>query len=349
MITLWFLILCVMITFFVVLEGWDFGVGALHYLAARNQDERRILIAALGPLWSWHEVWLVGTGGVLFVAFPRVLSIAFPAYYLALYLVLWTLILRGISIEFRGHVPHGLWRSFWDCTFSLSSILLAILFGLAIGNVMRGMPLAPDVPLSLPLFNDFGVHGQVGILDWYTISVAIFTLACLSAHGATYLMLKTEGDIYRRSKRLAQRLWTLTFALLIAVSAETVYVRPQFWEGTAVRPLAWLGLVVVAAGLFCILTGLRSRADQRAFIGSCALIVGMLGTAAASLYPVMLHSTLASEYSITAWNGSSDAAGLGLAAWWWPVAFVLAIGYFLFIARQYAGRVQVSSDTQQPY
>src|SRR5215467_655226 len=153
---LWFAILCVMITFFAVLEGWDFGVGALHYIAARNQDDRRVLIAALGPLWSWHEVWLVVTGGVLFVAFPRVLSVAFPAYYLALYLVLWTLLLRGISIEFRGHISNALWRSFWDFVFCGSNVTLAILFGVAIGNLMRGAPFAPNVPLSLPLFTDFG-------------------------------------------------------------------------------------------------------------------------------------------------------------------------------------------------
>ena len=349
MIELWFLILSVMITFFAVLEGWDFGAGALHYIAARNQDERRVLIAAIGPLWTWHEVWLVGTGGVLFVAFPRVLSTAFPAYYLALYLVLWTLILRGISIEFRGHIPHALWRSFWDCVFTVSNVLLAILFGVAIGNVMRGMPLTPNAPLSLPLFTDFGVRGKVGILDWYTLSVAVFTLVCLSAHGASYLTLKTGGEVCRRSRRVAQRLWLSTFLLLIAVSVETFYVRPQLWAGMSARPLAWAALAVVAGGLICIFTGLRSGAEGRAFLGGCALIAGLLGAAAASLFPVMLYSTLAPEYSITAWNGSSDASSLRAAAYWWPAAFALALGYFSFIGKHYKGRVQISKDTQQPY
>jgi len=349
MIELWFLILCLMIAFFAVLEGWDFGTGALHYIAARNQEERRVLIAALGPLWSWHEVWLVGTGGVLFVAFPRVLSIAFPAYYLALYLVLWTLILRGISLEFRGHIPHALWRSFWDCVFAMSNVLLAILFGLAIGNVMRGMPLAPNAPLSLPLFTDFGVRGKVGILDWYTLSVAAFTLVCLSAHGASYLTIKTEGEVHRRSRRLAKRLWLSAWLLLMLVSVETFYVRPQLWAGLSGRPLAWAALVITGGGLYCILTGLRSGADGRAFLGGCSLIAGLLGAAAASLFPVMLHSTLAPEYSITAWNGSSDASSLRVAAYWWPMAFGLALVYFRFIGRHYRGRVQIGKDTQQPY
>src|SRR5215471_4476144 len=131
-------ILCLMIVVFVVSEGWDFGVGCLHYVVARNQEERRADRFARS-VGSWHEVWLVGMGGVLFVAFPGVLSTAFPAYYLALYLALWMLILRGVSIEFRGHINDALWRSFWDCVFSFSNVLLAILFGAAIGNVMRGM------------------------------------------------------------------------------------------------------------------------------------------------------------------------------------------------------------------
>ena len=349
MIELWFAILCLMIAFFAVLEGWDFGVGALHYIAARNPDERRILIAALGPLWSWHEVWLVATGGVLFVAFPRVLATAFPAYYLALFLVLWTLVLRGISLEVRGHIPDTLWRSFWDFTLCVSNVTLAVLFGVALGNVIRGMPLTPDTPLSLPLFTDFGVRGNVGILDWYTLSVALFTLVCLSAHGASYLTLKTEGEVYRRSRTLAHRLWPATFLLLIGISLETFYVRPQFLTGMLTRPLAWIGVAAVAVALLSIFTGLRSGAERRVFLSGCLLIPGLLGTAAASLFPVMLHSTLAPQYSITAWNGSSDPSNLRIAAWWWPVAFGLTIGYASFVSKLFRGRVQISADTQNPY
>jgi cytochrome d ubiquinol oxidase subunit II len=346
---LWFLILYLMIAFFAVLEGWDFGAGALHYIVARNQEERRVLIAAIGPLWSWHEVWLVGTGGVLFVAFPRVLSTAFPAYYLALYLVLWTIILRGISLEFRGHISHALWRSFWDVVFSASNVTLAILFGVAIGNVIRGMPLAPDTPLSLPLFTDFGVRGKVGLLDWYTLSVAVFTLVCLSAHGASYLTMKTEGEIHRRSRELAKWLWLSAFLLLILVSLETFYVRPQLLTGMSDRLLAWGGVALVGGGLISIFTSWRSGAERGTFLGGCLLIAGLLGAAAASVYPVMLHSTIAPEYSVTALNGSSDASSLRAAAYWWPVAFALALVYFSFIGRHYRGRVQLSKDTQRPY
>jgi cytochrome bd ubiquinol oxidase subunit II len=349
MITLWFVTLCSMLTFFIILDGWDFGAGALHFVVARTPEERRELIAAIGPLWSWHEVWLVGSGGILFVAFPRVLSMAFPAYYLALYLVLWSLLLRGLSIEFRGHIFSPLWHAFWDGVFCLANVLLAVLFGTAIGNVMRGMPLLPNSALTLPLFTQFGVRRQVGILDWYTLSFAVFALVCLAAHGASYLATRTEGRVYVRSRRISGILWMATAALLVVITLETADVRPELFSGMRDRPLAWIPLAITATGLLGVYSGLRSGKDHRAFFGGCAVIAGLLGTAAASLFPVMLHSTISPEYSITAWNGASSPASLQAAMYWWPVSFVLAIVYFIFIGKHYGGRVQPSQDTQHPY
>ncbi|WP_321475481.1 cytochrome d ubiquinol oxidase subunit II [uncultured Paludibaculum sp.] len=349
MVEAWFGILCLMIAFFVILDGWDIGAGMLHFVVARDQDERRVLIAAVGPLWSWHEVWLVGTGGVLFVAFPRVLSIAFPGYYLALFLVLWTLVMRGISLEFRGHIDDRMWRSFWDFGIAVSNTLLAVLFGAALGNVIRGMPLGADAELSLPLFTHFGVQGSVGILDWYTLSVAVFTVVCLAAHGASYLALKTMDAVHERSRRLSGWLWLTAAALLAMVSGMTWVVRPELFVGLAARPIAWLTAGVLAGGAVAILTGVRSGADIRVFLGGCAVIAGLLATAAVSLFPVMLHSTLDARYSITAFNGSADPSSLRAAVWWWPVAFVLSFFYFGFIGKHYMGRVEVSKDSQQPY
>ena len=343
MVELWFAILCLMLVMFAVLAGWDFGAGALHFIAARNQEERRSLIAAIGPLWTWNEVWLVAGGGVLFLAFPRVLAISFPAYYLALFLVLWALILRGIALEVRGLIASGLWRAFWDFMFAAANVLLAILFGAAIGNVVRGMPLRPDAPLSLPLFTDFGVHGVLGILDWYTVSVAVFTLVCLSAHGASYLALKAQGEVHRRAGALTKWLWPGAVFLLLVVSLETFYVRPGLFTGMAERPVAWIALALVAGGLAAIVTGLRSGTEARTFLGGCVFIAGLLGTAAASLFPVILYSTISGEYSITAYNGSSDASSLRAASYWWPVALVLNLAYVWFAMKIY-GRVHNRKD-----
>src|SRR5580698_7720347 len=184
MIAAWFAIAGFMLIVYLALDGRNFGAGMLHWVVARTLEERRQVIAAIGPLWSWHEVWLVGFGGTLIAAFPRLMASAFAGYYLALFLILWSLILRGVSIEVGGHITDRLWQGLWDFVFVFSSFLLAILFGAAAGNVARGVPLDSQGNFSMPFFTDFGVHGNVGLLDWYTVPVAIFALVLLGAHGA---------------------------------------------------------------------------------------------------------------------------------------------------------------------
>src|SRR5262250_2148373 len=207
MIAAWYAILSFMLVTYVVLDGRNWGAGMLQWLVARTPEERRQVVAAIGPLWSWHEVWLVGFGGTLVAVFPRLMATAFAGYYLALFLILWGLILRGVSIEVGGHINDRLWQGFWDFVFVFSNFLLTILFGTAAGNVARGVPLDADGNFSMPFFTDFGVRGHVGLLDWYTVSVAVFAVGLLAAHGATYLVLKTEGPVHDRSEAYAKVLW----------------------------------------------------------------------------------------------------------------------------------------------
>ena len=231
-----------MLTMFVVLDGWDIGAGALHFLVAKNDPERRQVIAAIGPLWSWHEVWLVAAGGTFVLAFPELMAVSFSGFYLALWMVLWSFVLRGISIEVGGHINDSLWRSGWDFVFAASNVLLAILFGTALGNVIRGVPIDGSGMFSMSLFTDFTARGRVGILDWYTLSVAVFATVLLSAHGATYLRLKTVGPVHERSERLARLLWLITAALFVVVSVETSVVRPELFQALLQRPLAWMSV-----------------------------------------------------------------------------------------------------------
>ena len=346
MVEVWFGLLCVTLIVFVVLDGWDIGAGVLHWVAGKTSAERREIVAAIGPLWSWHEVWLVAFGGTLLLAFPKVMATSFAGFYLALWLVLWSFILRGVSIEVGGHIDDKLWRLWWDFVFAVSNVLLAVLFGAALGNVIRGVPLDDSGTFSMSLFTDFGVRGRVGILDWYTVSVAVFTTVLLAAHGATYLRLKTIGQLHQRTERLARQLWTTTFVLLAVVSLETWVVRPALYEAMVARPLAWLAIAVIVAGAWALVTGLRGTAERRAFAGSCAVIVGLLAGAAVSVFPVMLHSTLAPEHSMTAYNGAAPAHGLALALIWWPVAFLLAFTYLIVVMREYRGKVRPTEDTQ---
>ncbi len=346
---LWFGLLFLTLTIFAVLDGWNIGAGALHSIAGRTDSERREIIAALGPLWSWHEVWLLAFGGTFLLAFPGVMAASFAGFYLALWLVLWSFILRGVSIEVGGHIRDRLWQSWWDFVFAVSSLLLAVLFGAALGNVIRGVPLDGTGKFTMSLFTDFGVRGRVGILDWYTVSVAVFTTVLLAAHGATYLRLKTTGQVHQRSERLARRLWTVALVLFPVISLQTWIVRPALYGAMVERPLAWLAVAVAVAGGWGLFTGLRGTGEWRAFAGSCAVIAGLLAGAAAGVFPVMLLSTLAPEHSMTAYNGAAPAHGLAVALVWWPVAFVLALTYFTVVTRNYRGKVRPAEDTQGFY
>src|SRR4029077_521398 len=259
MIAAWFGIAGFMLIIYVVLDGRNFGAGMLHGLVARTPEERRQVIAAIGPLWSWHEVWLVGFSGTLLAVFPKLLASAFAGYYLALFLILWCLILRGIALEVGGHINDRMWQGFWDFVFFVASTLLAILFGAAAGNLARGVPLAPDGTFSMAFFTDFTPRGDVGLLDWYTVSAALFAAVALAAHGATYLTLKTEGGVHDRSERYARVLWAAAAPLLLVVTLETAEVRSDLIGHVIHDPCCWLGLLLVVTAAVVLVSGLAAR------------------------------------------------------------------------------------------
>jgi cytochrome d ubiquinol oxidase subunit II len=348
MIPFWFGVVSFMLIAYIVLDGRNFGAGMLHWLVAKTPEERRQVVAAIGPLWSWHEVWLVAFGGSLIASFPKLMAAAFSGYYLALFLILWCLLLRGMALEVGGHINDKMWQEFWDFVFVVSSFLLAILFGAAGGNMLRGVPLDAHGNFAMAFFTDFNVYGNVGLLDWYTVSVALFAAVMLAAHGATYLTLKTEGPVHDRSALCAKRLWLLVLLLLFIVSIETWFVRPNLLTN-GVNPMFWASLLVVAVSAFAIFSGIEQHHEMRAFIGSNFLIIGMLATGASAIFPVMLFSTLAPENSLTAYAVAASPGSLLMASIWWPVAFILAAGYFIFISRRYYGKVSVKRDTQGYY
>ena len=349
MIAAWYSIVSLMLIIYVVLDGRNFGAGMLQWFVAKTPEERRQVIAAIGPLWTWHEVWLLGFGGTLIAIFPRLMASAFAGYYLALFLILWCLILRGISIEVGGHINDRLWQGYWDFNFVLSNFLLAILFGAAAGNVARGVPLDAQGNFSMAFFTDFDVRGYVGLLDWYTVSIAILATVMLAAHGATYLTLKTEGPVHDRCQKYAKYLWAACVPLLLVILVESRIVRPDLPGRAMSNPFWWLGLAVIVVSIITLVSGLMSHRELRAFIGSNFLIAGLLATGAAAIFPVMLYSTLAPENSLTAYAVAAGPMSLHLAAIWWPVGFALAVFYFIFISRRYAGKVSVQRDTQGFY
>jgi len=349
MIETWYIIVSLMLITYVVLDGRNWGAGMILGLVARTPEERRQVIAAIGPLWSWHEVWLVGFGGTLVAVFPRLMASAFAGYYLALFLILWGLILRGASLEVGGHIDDRMWQGFWDFVFVFSNFLLAILFGAAAGNLARGVPLDAHGDFSMAFFTDFRVRGYVGLLDWYTVSVALFAAVLLAAHGATYLVLKTEGAVHDRSETCANYLWAAVAPLLVTVTVESRVVRPDLPGQAIHNPVLWLGLLMVAVSTITLVSGRSSRQEMRAFLGSNFFLVALLTTGAVAIYPVMLHSTLAPENSLTAYSVAANPSALRFASIWWPMGLALAVAYFVFISRQYAGKVSVNRDNQGFY
>jgi len=341
---LWFAALAFTLVTFVVLDGFDFGVGALTPFLAKTDAERRASIAAIGPFWDGNEVWLIASGGVLFLAFPSVLALAFPAFYLALFLVLWCLALRGISIEVRSHVEDPLWRAFWDFVFSASSGLLALLFGVALGNVVRGVPVAPGKPFTLAFFTNFSPNGEVGLLDYYTVSVGLLSLAALLAHGAAFLAFRTEGALCERARHVERRLWLVTGVLFALVTAETAVIRPELFRHLAARPLAWAFAALALGGAVLGARGRRQGRDHLVFIGGAALLGGVLAATATGLYPAMLRSTLAPAASIDADAALGARYGLTVALVWWPLAAALAVGYVVFTFRGNRERVRAAPE-----
>src|SRR5712672_1869871 len=224
--TLWFSLIAMMIIVYVLLDGFDLGAGAIHLMVATTEEERRKVLASIGPVWAGNEVWLIAAGGTLFFGFPALYASGFSGFYLPLMIVLWLLILRGTSTEFRNHIISRVWDPFWDFLFCASSLLLAIFFGAALANVVRGVPLDASGYFFEPLWTDFRLGEQTGILDWYTILVAVLALLALVMHGALWVRMKTTGPVRDRSLRIAQLNWWLVVALTMAVTIASLRVQP---------------------------------------------------------------------------------------------------------------------------
>jgi len=201
----------------------------------------------------------------------------------------------------------------------------------------------------MAFFTDFSPRGSVGLLDWYTVSVAIFAAVVLAAHGATYITLKTEGRVHDRSARYARGLWAAAAPLLLVVSVESAAVRPDVLVHAIQNPCWWLGLVLVCVAVSVLVFGLATGREGHAFIGSNLLIAGLLAASAAAIFPVVLHSTLAPENSLSAYDVAAGPKSLAYAALWWPIGFALSVAYFVFVSRRYAGKVSVKRDSQGFY
>jgi cytochrome d ubiquinol oxidase subunit II len=344
--TIWFCLIAVMIAMYVVLDGFDLGAGIVHLLAARTPDERRLVLRSIGPVWDGNEVWLLAAGGTLVFAFPQLYASAFSGFYLPLMVVLWLLILRGIAIEFRNHLSSPVWTPFWDVTFSVASGLLAIFFGVALGNVVRGVPLDATGYFFEPFWTNFRLGPENGIIDWFTVSVGLAALFTLTVHGALWVAMKTESELCDRSRRLASGAFWALLAFTVLVTVITFRVQPQVAANLRAYPLGFIFPALALAGLGGIRLFISRRDDVRAFLSSCVYIVGMLTSAVFGVHPMVLPASTDPAYALTIYNASAPEYGLKVGLVWWTIGMALATGYFVFTYRHFAGKVKLEAEDE---
>ncbi|HTW81004.1 MAG TPA: cytochrome d ubiquinol oxidase subunit II [Terracidiphilus sp.] len=340
---IWFWLVAVMIVGYVVLDGFDLGVGVLHLFLARNEAERSVTLRSIGPVWDGNEVWLLAGGGTLYFAFPLLYASAFSGFYLPLMIVLWLLILRGISLELRNHLEMGVWQSLLDGVFGLASALLTIFYGAALANVIRGVPLQTNGYFFLPLWTTWTPGPQPGILDWYTVIGGLVALVALTLHGALWLVLKTEGELEARARSLVKPLWIALLVLTVVSLIATIAIRPSGLDNYNHYPVTYIVPAGVVASLALILFWNRNGSPLKAFLASCVYLFFMLAGACWALYPTLLPATGGPANDITLDRALSGQHTLAVGLAWWIFGMALAATYVVFVYSRFKGKVEMGA------
>ncbi len=329
--TAWFILLGGLLIGYAVLDGMSMGVGMLHLALGKTDAERRTNLNAIGPFWAGYEVWLLAAGGSMVAAFPHLYAVSFSGFYLVLILVLWLLIGRGVGIEFRSHVADPLWRGLFDVLFCGSSVLLAVLFGAAVGNVVRGVPLDATGNFQGSLFS---------ALNPYAILVGVLSAALLAMHGANFLALKTAGDQQVRARLWAGRLWYGVAALTVAATAASFFVRPV-GANFAHYPLLGVLPLLAALSLLAVPFFQRRGDDGKALYAGAMFIGALMASAGASLYPLLLPDLGHPGAGLSVFNSAAPQQSLQIAFAANIIGMAFVIGYHIVIHRIFRGTVQI--------
>ena len=332
--TIWFLLVGVLIAGYAILDGFDLGAGVLH-LFTRDERERRLMMNAIGPVWDGNEVWLLTAGGALFAAFPPVYATVFSGFYLAFVLLLVALIVRAVSFEFRSKVDAPGWRRRWDVAFGIGSAVPALLFGVAVGNVLRGLELdASGVSTTL-----------LGLLNPYALLIGLLGLAMFVLHGATYLGLKTEGALQERMRRWASASWVAFIALYAVATVASYAVAPYLFERWFSNPLTWVFFAVLLASCLGGPAAIRSGRFGRGFVASAAATVSIIALAAEGMYPRLVPSRPDLAASLTIYNAASTPRTLTTMLIIALAGMPLVIVYTVLIYRAFRGKTVITQES----
>jgi cytochrome d ubiquinol oxidase subunit II len=340
---LWFAIISVMLAGYVVLDGFDIGAGALHLFLGRTDDERKKIIRSIGPVWDGNEVWLLATGGVLYFVFPQLYASSFSGFYLPLVMVLWLLMLRAIGLEFRTHIKEKIWASFFDGIFSIGSLLLAIFYGAALGNVVRGLPLGPDHYFFLPLWTNWNTGAHPGVLDWYTVLSGVVALVALCMHGANYIVTKTDGELRERARSTSLALTPVLILLTLVSLIATIAIHPNITANFNALPIGYAIPVLVFVSLIAVFIFQKGRHEVAAFVSGALYLTLMLVGAVYALYPVVLPA-IDAQYNLTIANSITASYALQVGLTWWIIGIVIVLAYFIFMYRMFRGKVTLEND-----
>ncbi|MCM2314747.1 MAG: cytochrome d ubiquinol oxidase subunit II [Thermoanaerobaculia bacterium] len=323
--TVWFLLVGVLLTGYAILDGFDLGVGMMHLFIAKSDHDRRVLVNSIGPVWDGNEVWLLTGGGAIFAAFPNVYATVFSGFYIALMLLLAALIVRAVSLEFRSKVESPRWRQSWDVAFAVGSMLPSLLFGVAIGNIVRGVPIGADGEYAGSFFT---------LLNPFALLVGVLSVAMFLVQGAAWLQFRTEGDLKAKSQRVGITSTWILLATWIVVTAYSRVAAPGSWSAFA-NPVAFLAPLVFVASVLALPPLFRKELPGRTFFVSSLAIAALLATLGLGLYPNMVPALGDAANSLTIYNASSSnrtlVTMLAIALAGMPVV----IGYTIFIYRRF--------------
>lgn len=333
--TVWFLLIGVLIIGYAILDGFDLGVGVLH-LFTKDENEKRVNLNAIGPVWDGNEVWLLTGGGALFAAFPVVYATVFSGFYLALMLVLFALIFRAVSMEFRGKVESPKWKNAWDWAFGLGSLLPAILFGVAMGNILRGVPINENGMFTGTFFT---------LLNPYSILVGVLSLVMFTMHGAIYMAMKSDGNQLERMKKIIPSLWIAFVVIYVLATLYTFFEAGYLFEGLLSNVLFWIIFIVLLASIISIPVSVKGGKYGRAFLASSLTIASMIGLLAVSLFPRLVPSLTDLAYSLTIYNASSTPRTLLTMLIIAIIGVPLVLIYTIYIYRAFKGKVIIDEHS----
>ncbi len=331
----WFCLVAVLFAGYAVLDGFDLGVGAL-ILLAKGDENRGLMLNSIGPVWDGNEVWLVTAGGALFAAFPDVYATVFSGFYTALILLLVAIIFRAVSIELRGKEESARWRNSWERAFCASSILIALLLGVALGNVIIGIPIGQDKEPAVTL---------AGLLNPYSLLTGVTTVALFAMHGANYLVLKAEGELQRAAQKWAGTA-AIVFTILYALTtAATLIFVPSMLDNMRLQPLLWAVPLIGFAALASIWRDVKKKREKRAFFSSAVLIAALVSVSAIGIFPNIVLSSVNRGYSLTIYNAASSQKTLGVMLAIALIGMPLVLAYTIVIYRVFRGKIKLGKSS----